>query len=297
MKHLFPVGVASIMIAGSAFAADMPVKAPPSPPALSWTGFYIGGTVGDGWGDQNYVNVVTTNSFLNPLLTTLGTPAGLASATTSSGVVGAGKNGGVTGGFEAGYNYQFESYNLVVGLETDIESLSGRGSGSVTQTTQQALGFNYTSTIAVSDHLHYLGTVRGRVGFLPTSSFLTTTSLLAYVTGGLAYGGASSSTAITGAETPNTDSTNIAGAGTFSGTRIGYTFGGGFEWMLDRNWTVKAEYLHYDLGTATYSNGRMSAFATNQSNLPLGAVSFSDLSTSSVEFSGALVRAGVNYKF
>ncbi len=65
MKHLFPVGVASIMIAGSAFAADMPVKAPPSPPSLYWTGFYIGGTVGDDWSDKNYVNVVTTNSFLN----------------------------------------------------------------------------------------------------------------------------------------------------------------------------------------------------------------------------------------
>jgi outer membrane immunogenic protein len=287
MKHLFPAGVASIMIAGSAFAADMPMKAPAPAPALEWTGFYIGGTVGGDWSNQNFVNVVTTN------YTPLGIIAGAASAAAGSATVGAGKGRGFTGGFEAGYNYQFDFYNLVVGVETDIESLSGRGSGSVTQVIPWGFGLNYTSTVAVSDHLHYLGTVRGRVGFLPTSSFLTTTSLLAYLTGGLAYGGASASTAINGAETPLVDSNNIAGAGTFSGTRIGYTFGGGFEWMLNRNWTVKAEYLHYDLGTANYSNGRMTAFAIG---LP-GVVNFTDLSTSSVDFSGDLVRAGVNYKF
>jgi outer membrane immunogenic protein len=295
MKHLFPAGVASIMIAGSAFAADMPLKAPAPAPSLDWTGFYLGGTVGGDWSDQNFVNVVTANSFINfPVLGPLGVSAATTSATASSAVVGASKTGGFTGGFEAGYNYQFESH-VVVGFETDIESLSGRGSGAVTQVVGRPgfPGFTYTSTVAVSDHLHYLGTVRGRLGFLPTSSFLPTPSLLAYLTAGLAYGGASSSTAITGGETPITGSSNIAGAGTFSGTRIGYTFGGGFEWMLDRNWTVKAEYLHYDLGTATYSNGRMTAFAIG---LP-GVVNFSDVSTSSADFSGDLVRAGVNYKF
>jgi outer membrane immunogenic protein len=237
---------------------------------------------------------VTTNSFINPVLGPLGISAATASATAGSAVVGAGKTGGFTGGFEAGYNYQFES-NVVVGFETDIEGLSGRGSGAVTQVVGRPgfPGLSYTSTDTVSDHLHYLGTVRGRLGFLPTASFLPTTSLLAYLTAGLAYGGASSSTAITGGETPNTGSSNIAGAGTFSGTRVGFTFGGGFEWMLSRNWTVKAEYLHYDLGTATYSNGRMTAFAVG---LP-GVVTFSDVSASSADFSGDLVRAGVNYKF
>jgi outer membrane immunogenic protein len=295
MKHLIPAGVASMMIAGSAFAADMPLKAPAPAPSLDWNGFYVGGTFGGDWSDKNFVNVVTTNSFTNfPVLSPDGVSAAVASAAASSAVVGAGKTRGFTGGFEAGYNYQFES-NVVVGLETDIEYLSGRGSGSATEVVGRTgfPGLTYTSTLTDSDHLHYLGTVRGRLGFLPTSSFLTTPSLLAYLTAGLAYGGASSSTAIAGAETPNTGSTNIAGAGTYSGTRIGYTFGGGFEWMFSRNWTVKAEYLHYDLGTATYSNGRMTAFVVGAP----GVVRFSDVSASSVDFSGDLVRAGVNYKF
>jgi outer membrane immunogenic protein len=290
MKHLLPAGVAiSMIIASSAFAADMPLKAPPSSPSLYWTGFYIGGTFGGYLTDSNSVNVVTTNSFINfPALSPFEISAGAASATASSGTVGVGRILGFTGGFDAGYNYQFESNsNYVVGFETDIEYLSGGSSGAVTQVISRLgfFGFGYTSTVAVSDHLHYLGTVRGRVGFLPTSS------LLAYFTGGLAYGAASSSTSITGGETPATDSSNIAGAGTFSGTRIGFTFGGGVEWMLNRNWTIKAEWLHYNLGTETYSNGTMTAFLTP------GPVAFRDVSTSSVEFSGDIVRAGVNYKF
>jgi outer membrane immunogenic protein len=241
-------------------------------PPLDWTGFYIGGTVGGDWTDNNSVNVVTTDSFINFLADSpLGISSGAASATASSGTVGVGR----TGGFEGGYNYQFQS-NVVVGFETDIENLSGGGSGALTQVISRAgfQGFNYTSTVAVSDHLHYLGTVRGRLGFLPKST------LLPYFTGGLAYGGASSSTAITGGETPFTDSSNIAGVGTFSGTRIGWTIGGGVEWMLSRNWTVKAEYLHYDLGTATYSNGTMTAFLTPLPGLPPSAMCLPAVSSS-----------------
>jgi outer membrane immunogenic protein len=49
-------GVAfSFALSGFAFAADMPVKAPPPPPApvYSWTGWYVGDNVGYGWGDAN----------------------------------------------------------------------------------------------------------------------------------------------------------------------------------------------------------------------------------------------------
>ena len=128
MKHLFPAGVASMMIAGSAFAADMPVKTPAPAPSLDWNGFYLGGTFGGDWSDKNFVNVVTTNSFINfPVLSPLGVSAATTSATASSAVVGAGKTRGFTGGFEAGYNYQFDFYHVVVGLETDIEYLVRQG--------------------------------------------------------------------------------------------------------------------------------------------------------------------------
>src|SRR5262245_50010759 len=49
-----------------ASAADMPVKAPPPPPppapVFSWTGFYIGGHAGGGWGTaESTLTGVRTN--------------------------------------------------------------------------------------------------------------------------------------------------------------------------------------------------------------------------------------------
>jgi outer membrane immunogenic protein len=58
------------------------------------------------------------------------------------------------------------------------------------------------------------------------------------------------------------------------------------------NWTVKAEWLHYDLGTATYSNGSMNGLLNGTNT-----IAFTDVSSSSVKFTGDIVRAGLNYKF
>jgi outer membrane immunogenic protein len=116
--------------------------------------------------------------------------------------------------------------------------------------------------------------------------------LLAYGTGGLAYGSASSATAIAGAETPNTGTTNIAGLGSYSNTRVGWAAGAGLEYLFIPNWTVKAEWLHYDLGTATYSNGTMNGLLTGTNT-----IAFTDVSNSAVKFTGDIVRAGLNYKF
>ena len=50
MKRLFLAGAAiSAIMAGSAFAADMPLKAPPPVLAYDWSGFYIGGVIGGAW--------------------------------------------------------------------------------------------------------------------------------------------------------------------------------------------------------------------------------------------------------
>ncbi|HEY1410696.1 MAG TPA: hypothetical protein VGF36_01075, partial [Rhodopila sp.] len=63
MKKLLLVGAAlcSLSIAGSAFAADMPIgvtKAPLLPPFFSWTGCYLGGHVGGGWASKNATDPV-----------------------------------------------------------------------------------------------------------------------------------------------------------------------------------------------------------------------------------------------
>src|SRR3977135_557892 len=47
--------LAALPFGGAAQAADMPVKAlPPVAPGVNWTGFYVGGHVGDGWGNKGF---------------------------------------------------------------------------------------------------------------------------------------------------------------------------------------------------------------------------------------------------
>ena len=68
MKKIF-IGIAALaaLFATQAFAADMPVKAPPKPPTpvTSWTGFYLGINGGGGWGTTDHTDEfgVTTNKF------------------------------------------------------------------------------------------------------------------------------------------------------------------------------------------------------------------------------------------
>jgi outer membrane immunogenic protein len=56
MKKLATAIVAIALIGTPAFAADMAIKAPPSPPpapVYNWTGWYVGGNVGASMGNVN----------------------------------------------------------------------------------------------------------------------------------------------------------------------------------------------------------------------------------------------------
>lgn len=65
--------------------------------------------------------------------------------------------------------------------------------------------------------------------------------------------------------------------------------GGGLEYAFAPHWTAKAEYLYYDLGTIS-CNSSMTA--------TLGVVTFATVGvTSTADFKGNIVRAGINYKF
>jgi outer membrane immunogenic protein len=105
MKGILGSSVAALLVVGSssAFAADLPVKAPVMAPIpiYNWTGFYIGGNVGGAWDTVS----VTDNFF------------GVSVSDTRSGFIGGG---------QIGYNWQF-SPQFVFGVEwmfdgTDIHS-------------------------------------------------------------------------------------------------------------------------------------------------------------------------------
>ena len=144
----------------------------------------------------------------------------------------------------------------------------------------------------VSKTLGYIGTVRGRIGFLCTPT------LLVYGTGGLAYGGASSNTSQFQVGTDPAFGPALTpawlAAGSYSNTRTGWAAGGGLEWMFFPNWSAKVEYLYYDLGSINYGSGVLGSVL----NVVVpGQPLFLNGAWTSARFEGHIVRSGVNYHF
>jgi outer membrane immunogenic protein len=129
---------------------------------------------------------------------------------------------GAFGGVQAGYN--FRTGGLVWGLEADISGANIDG-----RTACPNASFSCDSEIS------WLGSVRLRAGF-------ASGGWLFYGTGGFGFGRVDIST---------TSATNVT-IGT-ERTLTGWTAGGGVEFIVDQNWTIKGEYLYYDLGDDTFT--------------------------------------------
>ncbi len=104
------LAISALLIAAplsAASAADMPVKAPPPPPAVfSWTGLYIGGNLGWAWGHSSWCTdaTVTTCATAAPLDRISESPSGL------------------VGGAQFGFRWQAPS-NFVLGIEGMFDAL------------------------------------------------------------------------------------------------------------------------------------------------------------------------------
>ena len=302
MKRIFiAIAGAASLLTTSALAADlaphMYTKAPaPIVAVYDWTGFYVGGNVGYSWGRSS-----TNEAFTDALTGTI-----LSAATAKFNL------NGVIGGGQAGYNWQRDRW--VFGLEADIQGSGEKGSTNAVcpGATPSTLGtvasvssacsvghlgdtapFNVLAlpvTNSLSEKIEWFGTFRGRIG--PT----ITPTILAYVTGGLAYGSVKSSDTVSG-----TNITNPAGQGvnggtvltpvnaTFgnSSTRVGWTVGAGIEGVISGNWTAKLEYLYIDLGNVSGS------FIT-----PVVAPSGNFVTASyNSHVTDNILRVGVNYRW
>jgi outer membrane immunogenic protein len=246
MKRLLLAGVAVAALAAPAFAADLPAatyptKAPAYVAAYNWTGFYIGINLGGAW-----ANVTNTDTFL---------PIGAVDSASST-------ISGVIGGGQIGYNWQ--SGNLVFGLEADVD-----GSGQSGTNTSTVPGFG---TDAVANTIRAFGTARARVGFAADR-------WLWYVTGGFAWQNVGFSDAFT------TTTGALTGISSGSTTRAGYSVGGGIETALWDKWTGRVEYLYFDTGTWTTTTTGLGA------PLPFTSV------TNSLRTQDNIVRAALNFRF
>jgi outer membrane immunogenic protein len=297
MKKFLLAGAALGALIGPAPGADVLDPVYRAPAAFAWTGWYAGVNAGYTFNALDSV-IASTNTFVSP---GAGPPAAgplayritaLANSTVPI------TNDGFVGGGQVGYNWQFAWFatSLVAGVEADIQGVSGKGSSSFASNFAPNFAPSKTfpntlrQTAAVSSKVDDLGTLRGRLGILV--GFLGTT-VLYYTTGGLAYGGVSASTTVTqNLSAPNglTPAT-WSGFGGMSGTRLGWAAGVGAEWLFLANWSTSFEYLHYDLGSPTYS---LSPLVTN-------AVAASPFTVNTLKaqtpFNGEILRAAVNYHF
>lgn len=90
---------------------------------------------------------------------------------------------------------------------------------------------------SASQKLDYMGTLRGRIGYLGSDNGLF------YLTGGLAAGHfeAKANVAVNG-------SPALAWSGKDVGVKVGWTVGGGVEYSVSENISLKGEVLYYNLG-------------------------------------------------
>lgn len=226
-----------------------------------WTGFYAGVHGGYHWGAGD-----STSSLLPDLATwlSLSPDYGQFQGRYDSAA------DGVLGGAQVGYGWR--SGTLVFGFEADLSRLNADGSETRVGMVTQGLDIFPVRTYNQQE-VDWLGTVRGRVGFLPFDD----QRLLVYVTGGLAYGRVRTSHSFIDVDL------DAGFVGSSSGWEVGGTVGAGLEWALGRAWTLKAEYLYYDLGERSVEGAQFN----NAS--PFGFDARYDLN-------GHIARVGLNYQ-
>jgi outer membrane immunogenic protein len=273
-------------------------------------------------GPNNNLHFHPNTDYLYSIYNGFPTGAGLAQsgsfANTQSGFIGGG---------QVGYNYQWGP-SFVIGIEADIQGTGIRGGahgGAGVVSSSSNDGYNcrffgggpgvscsegtWTNNAnsiggtTVNAGVDWLGTVRGRVGYLWTPT------MLLYATGGLTYGGVYANVrhagntqlynAFTTAENfRNEDASSslnytFVGGGNKSQTLVGWNVGGGIEWMFMPNWSIKAEGIYWNMGnmnvpTVSYATAPVSG------SLDSGLTA---IGATRVNYQGVIARAGVNYHF
>lgn len=147
-------------------------------------------------------------------------------------------------GVQIGYSWQLNLYpQTYLGLETDLNwsSLKGSATGNAVGNAVEHLEV-FNNVLSAQQQVRWVGSLRGRIGYSPIHP------LLIYGTGGLVYGSMKEMADV-----------NFIPGGYGDGeypiakslTRIGWTAGCGMEWTFTQNWSVKLEYLYYNLGSTS----------------------------------------------
>ena len=251
-KLTFAMPLSAALVSFGALALSTPALAAPQEES-PWHGFYVGANAGGAWSTADADATVTGTTVDN----------GINSVTSVKGHLPSAHKNTFTGGLEGGYNYIMGS-DILLGVETDIDYFHIRREGFRTATVGAV-----TYSVDQSLHTDFLWTLRARAGYIFAEKFLV------FASGGLALTETHYNAAFTGGA-------YSVIAPEHSGTRTGWTVGGGAGYAITPNITAKAEYLYQDFGssrfTATSANGNVTL-------------------NSEAHLRSHLFRAGIDYRF
>jgi len=213
---------------------------------IDWTGFYVGLNAGAALGTAK-MDFDPSGSFLGPVAGDIRDGnfwRGTRDLDSTS----------MTGGLQAGYQKKHD--NLLFGLEAEINYLGLRDDSSVTATVPVS-GTPYRLDQSVQTD--FFASLRPRLGYVPESF---SGDLLLFATGGVT---------LTHAQIKQkfTQLNNTYSSQGLSEDRmlIGWVAGGGLEYALSQQWSVKAEYLYASLGSvesaSSPGSAGFTAFTTN----------------------------------
>jgi outer membrane immunogenic protein len=198
-------------------------------PAMSWTGFYVGGALGANWSSGNWA---TTD------LRSLGTIDILSDAAKEKQATNLAE--------EVYFGYMWEgSPEWIAGFEADFAYYNALEDPGIPGT--GGLPGNRASD-SVTMGQKWSASLRGRIGHTITPSTIV------YIAGGPSFMKMNATVNCTG---PGVCGTNgiPAFSQTNSTTKVGWTLGGGVETKLWDNWRGRAEYRYADYGTFSTSFG------------------------------------------
>jgi outer membrane immunogenic protein len=240
-----------------------------------WTGWYVGANAGYAWGKSDFASnfYCTGQQSKCPW-------ASAFEAIFSAGTSGSRSDTGFTGGMQTGYNWQ--DGQLLYGVETDFGAFDLNPTLTTTAPFTNSGRLIYSTRAETS--ADWFWTLRGRVGWTVVPDWLI------YATGGLAVTElkiANSYQDNASASLPG--SPDFAGASRSKNIKAGFTVGGGVEAALDQSWSVRAEYLYVDFGSADTT-------LTTNARPGGGGGSTPHAMTTSGDLSASVARIGINYR-